>query len=163
MSDILCMYYSRTGNTKEAMTEIAEALGAELVEVTDGIDRSGWKGWLRSGRDAVRRTCEPTLPFETQRPLRDYRLVILGTPVWAGRCSSVMRGFLKEYGKELKNCAYVLLRGSEDKNEEIYDQMDLYASCGHCAAVSLKKNSVGYAFWQEEFLRQVREFMGQKA
>ena len=29
MSDVLCMYYSRSGNTKKAMQEIAEALDAE--------------------------------------------------------------------------------------------------------------------------------------
>ena len=33
MSNILCMYYSRTGNTKKAMEEIAQELGAELVEL----------------------------------------------------------------------------------------------------------------------------------
>ena len=32
MSDILCIYYSRTGNTKKAMEEIAAALDAELAE-----------------------------------------------------------------------------------------------------------------------------------
>lgn len=41
MRDILCMYYSRTGATRQAMTEIAQALDAELVELTDGVDRSG--------------------------------------------------------------------------------------------------------------------------
>ena len=30
MKDILCIYYSRTGNTKKAMEEIAEALDAEI-------------------------------------------------------------------------------------------------------------------------------------
>ena len=41
MSDILCMFYSRTGNTEETMKEIAAALEAELVEITDDVDRSG--------------------------------------------------------------------------------------------------------------------------
>jgi len=160
MSDILCMYYSRTGNTKQTMEEIAAALDAELVELTDGMDRSGWGGWMRSGMDAMRRTTLRNKPFRTERPLQDYRLVIIGTPVWAGRCSSIARGFLKEHGKKLQNAAYVLLRGSEDKNEEVYEQMDRYTSCGHCTAVSLRRDSVGYAFWEEEFLRQVRIFMG---
>lgn len=160
MSDILCMYYSRTGNTKQTMEEIAAALDAELVELTDGVDRSGWAGWMRSGMDAMRRTTLRNKPFQTERPLKDYRLVIIGTPVWAGRCSSIARGFLKEHGKELHSAAYVLLRGSEDKNEEVYQQMDRYTPCGHCAAVSLRRDSVGYAFWQEEFLRQVRISMG---
>lgn len=162
MSDILCMYYSRTGNTKQTMEEIAAELGAELVELQDGIDRSGWTGWLRSGLDAVRRTTHRTKSFRTERKLSDYRLVIIGSPVWAGRCSSVARGFLKEYGKDLRNAAYVLVRGSEDRNEEIFEQMDLYTPCGHVAAVTLRRGSVGYAFWQEEFLRQVREFLSQQ-
>ena len=159
MSDILCMYYSRTGNTRTTMTEMAEALGAELVELRDGVERGGFFGWLRCGMDAMSRTVPPIKPFETEKPLSDYRLVILGTPVWAGRCSGVMRSFLKKNGRRLPAAAYVLLRGSEDKNEEVFDQMDHFVPGGHCAAVSLRRGSVGYAFWQEEFLRQVREFM----
>ena len=47
MSDILCIYYSRTGSTRAAMTEIANTLNAELVELKDGVNRSGFGGWLR--------------------------------------------------------------------------------------------------------------------
>ena len=159
MSDVLCIYYSRTGSTRAAMEEIARELGAELVELRDGVNRSGARGWLRCGMDAMRRTCPQAEKPETKRPLSDYRLVIIGSPVWAGRCSSVARSFLKQYGKELQNAAYVLLRGSEDKNEEVYDQMDLYTAKPHMAAVSLRSGSVGYTFWQEEFLRQVRELL----
>ena len=36
MSDILCLYYSRSGNTRQTMAEIAEALEAELVELRAG-------------------------------------------------------------------------------------------------------------------------------
>ena len=162
MSDVLCIYYSRTGSTRAAMEEIARELGAELVELRDGVNRSGARGWLRCGMDSMRRTCPQAEKPETKRPLSDYRLVIIGSPVWAGRCSSVARSFLKQYGKELQNAAYVLLRGSEDKNEEVYDQMDLYTTCGHRAAVSLRSGSVGYAFWQEEFLRQIRDFLSRQ-
>ncbi len=159
MSDVLCMYYSRSGHTKKAAEEIAQALGAELVELRDDVDRSGWRGFFRCGRDAMRRTTAPLAPFKTERPLSEYRLVILGTPVWAGRCSSVVRGFLKAHGKELRHAAYVVTRTSDGKNEEVYEQMDLYAPCGHEFAVSLRHGSVGYAFWQEEFLRQARDYL----
>lgn len=162
MSDILCMYYSRTGNTKKAMEEIAEALDAELVEISDETERSGWKGWLRCGLDAMRRTTAPLKPYQTERPLKEYRLVILGTPVWAGRCSSIVRCFLKQHGKELQNSAYVLTRKSEDKYEEIYTQMDHYTAKPHQAGVSLRCDSVGYAFWQEQFLRQIRDLLDPK-
>lgn len=158
MSDILCIYYSRTGNTKKTMKGIAASLSAELVELSDGAARGGPMGWLRSGMDAMRRTTLP-VTFETQRPLSEYRLVIIGSPIWAGRCSSVARGFLKEHGQELQNVAYVLLRGSDDKNEDVYEQMDLYVPRPRIAAVSLRRGSVGYVFWKDQFLHSVREFM----
>ena len=159
MSDILCIYYSRTGNTKKAMEEIASALDAELVELRDGVDRSGWRGWLRCGLDAMRKSTCPVAPVETARPLGDYRLVILGTPVWAGRTSAVMRAFLREHGGEIQNAAYVLTRSSGAQYQEVYRQMDLSVPTGHRAAVSLRSGDVGVAFWQEEFLRQVRAFL----
>ena len=71
MSDILCIYYSRTGNTKKAMEEIAAALDAELAELRDNADRSGWRGWLRCGLDAMRKDTRPVAPLET---------------AWAHRC-----------------------------------------------------------------------------
>lgn len=76
MSDILCIYYSRTGHTRRAVKEIAEALDAEIVAITDGRDRSGWKGYLRSGMDAMKLSTKPLNPFETARPLEEYRLVM---------------------------------------------------------------------------------------
>ena len=161
MSDVLCMYYSRTGHTRQAMEEIAQALGAELVEISDGRDRGGALGALRCGLDAMRRTTRSVRAFQTRRPLEGYRLVIVGSPIWAGRCSSVIRGFLKQYGQKLQSAAYVVTRGSEQRNEDVFDQMDLYTPCGHVAGVSLRMGSVGYAFWQEEFLRQVREYLKQ--
>ena len=53
MSDILCLYYSRSGNTRQTMAEIAEALEAELVEFTDGVDRQGRIFPLRAGCHAA--------------------------------------------------------------------------------------------------------------
>ena len=52
-NNVLCVYYSRTGNTRTAMEEIAKALGAELAELQDNTDRSGWEIGRASGRDRV--------------------------------------------------------------------------------------------------------------
>ena len=149
MRDVLCIYYSRTGNTKRVMETIAKEMDAELLALTDGVERSGLRGWLRSGMDAMRK-------------LENYRLVIVGTPVWAGRCSSVIRSFLKNHGGELNRVAYVLTRGSEHRSEDIYRQMDQYTGKPHQAATSLRVGHVGHTFWQEEFLRQIRELLAEE-
>lgn len=159
MSDVLCLYYSRTGNTRGAIKEIAAALDAETVRITDGVDYSGWGGYVRAGMEAVRRSTHAVKPFTTERELGEYRLVILGSPVWAGRCASPVRGFLKRRGLELGNVAYVLTRGGERRYEEIYSQMDQYIAQKHVLDVSLRVEDVGYAFWRDKFVQDVQRFL----
>ena len=76
MSDILCVYYSRTGRTEKAMGEIAQALGAELVKIEDGQDRSKLRGYLRSGLEAMSKKLCPIAPVQTERPLQEYLSLI---------------------------------------------------------------------------------------
>lgn len=160
MKDVLCIYYSRTGKTKKAMEEIAAALDAELVAITDGQDRTGFKGFMRSGMEAMRKSTRPLQPFTTERDLEDYRLVVVGTPVWAGRCSSVIRALLKRRGLEMKNVAYAITRDSERRYEEVYDQMDQYTAKPRIAARSLRVDTVGYEFWRDKLVQEIKAFLG---
>ena len=155
MADILCLYYSRTGNTRKTMEAIAGALDAELVELNADRPRQGKLGYLRCAFDAVRKSSHKLRPFQTEKPLDRYRLVILGTPVWAGRCSAVMRSFLKYYGCNLDTVAYVLLRGTEMRHEEVYQQMDHYIPGKHCLGVSLRFGDEGYLFWLRQIVQSV--------
>lgn len=157
MSNILCVYYSRTGQTEALMQDLAQKLGGcELVKLADGIDRSGIFGWLRSGMDAMARHIPPVEKPETSLPLSEYDLVIIGTPVWAGRCSSPVRSFLLQFGEELKEAAYVITRGSDVRYEEVFTQMDLYVSKPHTKALTVRPGTVGVDFWEDEFLKAVR-------
>ena len=161
MHDILCIYFSRSGNTRAAAEQIAAALDAELAEITDAQDRSGLKGYFRSGLDAMRRTVQPIDPLQTERPLTDYRLVILASPVWAGRCASPVRALLMEGGGELPRVGYVLTRAGSRKYEEIYGQMDRYLPAEHQLAVSLRPGSEGYDFWLGDFVQNVQRLLAE--
>ncbi len=159
-NDIVCIYYSRTGKTERAMREIAHALDCELVEVHDRVRRSGALGWLRCGLDAMRRRTKAISRLEMKRQLWEYKLVILGTPIWAGRCSSVIRGLLKRRGYEMADVAYVITHRSEESYREVFDQMDQYLKHPHAADVSLRPGSTGYVFWRDQFLRTCAELTG---
>lgn len=152
MSHILCVYYSRTGNTERLMKEIACALDSELVKLEDGVNRQGLTGWLRSGMQAMTRSIPPVRPPRTERLLREYDLVILGTPVWAGRCSAPMRSFLLQFGQELDRVAYLITRAGENHCEQVFDQMDLYVNTRRLYAASICPQAVGSDFWLKEFL-----------
>ena len=162
MSDILCVYYSRSGNTKTAMEEVARALDAELVALDDGVDRSGLRGYLRSGRDAMRKATRALAPVETEKPLSEYRLIIIGTPVWAGRCASPVRGYLKRRGLEMDRLAYLLTRSStNNRYESVYHQMDMYTAQPHLFEVSLQPGSEGYDFWRDQFISDIKRHLEQ--
>lgn len=152
----LCVYYSRTGNTEKLMREIARELKCELVKLDDGVDRSGWKGWLTSGKQAMARRLPPVKPVNTTFPLDVYDLVIIGTPVWAGRCSAPVRSFLMQYGDKLRRTAYVITRSSDVRYEEVFDQMDMYVRSPRISAVTIRPNTVGSTFWRDEFLTSIQ-------
>ena len=159
-NEIVCIYYSRTGKTERAMREIAQALDCELVEVRDRVRRGGAVGWLRCGLDAMRKKTRAVTRLEMKRQLWEYKLVVLGTPVWAGRCSSVIRGLLKRRGYEMTDVAYVITHGSEEQYREVFDQMDMYLQKPHVADVSLRPGSTGYIFWRDQFLKVCADFAG---
>ena len=156
--DILCIYYSRTGRTAQTMKEISTALGCECVEVRDRVKRGGAVGWLRCGLDAMRKRTRAITRVQPKRQLWEYKLVILGTPVWAGRCSSVMRGLLKRRGYEMGDVAYVLTHGSDEPYRAVFDQMDLYLKKPRVADVSLRPGSTGYVFWRDQFIKACADF-----
>lgn len=76
MSHCLCIYYSRTGNTRAVMGKIAELLDAELLEITDGKGRKGPVGFVAAGLDAMKKRPK------RWRPLKR-----------SGRWGSMMRSF----------------------------------------------------------------------
>lgn len=163
MANILCVYYSRTGRTEKLMQEIATELDCELVKLEDGVKRGGPFGWLVSGLHAVSRKVPPVKELQTKMPLKKYDLVILGTPVWAGRCSAPIRSFLLQHGEELKRVAYLITRNSNVRYEDVFEQMDLYVREPHLCAVTIQPNTIGSDFWENEFLNAVRGVSGEEA
>ncbi len=155
MSDVLCVTYSRSGNTYTAAMEIAEILHAEVAEIRYSRTPVGRFAVLRCGMDAMRRTPPEIRPIFTEHPLAEYKLVVLCAPVWAGRMAAPMRAFLTEHGKELQRVACLITRNSSYQNREVFAQMDRYLPAGHLAEVSLRAGKIGYEFWRDQFLREL--------
>ncbi|MDK2882949.1 MAG: hypothetical protein PWP58_1285, partial [Bacillota bacterium] len=107
------VYYSRTGNTAEAATKLASLLEADIIRIEDLENRNGVTGFLRSAYEAV--AGKNAAIAETDVDLSVYDLVVLCTPVWAGKISSPARAFLSMYGKSLRSVAYLLTR-ADPKN-----------------------------------------------
>jgi flavodoxin len=105
----LVVYFSKTGHSRRIANEMAAALGADVEEIRDTTARSGLRGYLRSAREAWR-GIPAEIHARTHNP-RDYDLVILGTPVWAGRMSSPVRAYLEAHKRDLAHLALFCTQG----------------------------------------------------
>ncbi|OYD14534.1 hypothetical protein CH330_08280 [candidate division WOR-3 bacterium JGI_Cruoil_03_51_56] len=91
----LVVLYSRTGNTLSVAKRIAGEIEADLEVIEDKVDRKGILGFLLSGYEALRKKVPPIA--EPKYTPGDYNLVIIGTPIWAGRMSSPVRAYLLRF------------------------------------------------------------------
>lgn len=112
---ILIAFYSRTGNTKKIAEALAEKIGADLEEVKDTVDRSGLKGYLVSGRDAMKKKITKIEPPKFNPA--DYELTIIGTPIWGWSMSVPIRTYIGEQKDNFDKVAFFCtMGGSGDKN-----------------------------------------------
>ncbi|MBN1857501.1 MAG: hypothetical protein JW846_11185 [Dehalococcoidia bacterium] len=108
----LVVYYSRSGNTKVIADEVAEALGADVEELKDTKNRQGAVGYMKSGRDAMKKTIAKLEPT-THNPA-DYDIVILGGAIWASTICSPTRTYAAEHKGSFKRVAFFCTSGSSD-------------------------------------------------
>lgn len=106
----LVVYYSRSSVTKKIAEVIAKEINADIEEIIDNKKRSGVIGFIKSGYEAA--YDKLTKIEEIKSNLEDYDLVILGTPVWAGKPSTPATTFIKKYHTHIKNLAVFITHGS---------------------------------------------------
>lgn len=104
----LCLYYSRTNLTRVIMSKIAMLTGADLVEYSDGIDRSGFRGYVRSCIDSYRKP--PQVHIVGEEPdWESYDQVIVGMPLWAESPCVVGKAFLQQYSSKFCGDLYLVV------------------------------------------------------
>jgi flavodoxin len=111
----LVVYYSRSGNTKRVAEMMARELKADLQELVDKRGRGGLLGFLRAGRDAMKKRITELEPL-SQSP-NDYDLILVGTPVWTSNPAPAVRAFLQSHdlsGKKVALFCTMSARGGEE-------------------------------------------------
>ena len=104
MPRILVVYFSRTGHTRTVARQLADRLGAEVEEINDPTNRSGFFGYQRSGFQAFFRRVPP-IAAAVHDP-HGYDLVIIGTPIWDMSLSAPVRAYLRRYRAVLPKVAF---------------------------------------------------------
>lgn len=90
----LVIYYSLDGNTTFVAKAMAEAVGADVLELKlkdEKLYSGTLKKYFLGGRDAVKKNKPALLPFD-KNPF-DYDCLLIGTPVWAWTYAPALASF----------------------------------------------------------------------
>lgn len=156
MLNILVLYYSRSGKTRQAANKLADVLGAETEEIIDQTNRKGAWGFLKSGREAVTGV-EPEI-MGLGKDLARFDMVVVCTPVWAGKPSSPVRAALKKYGRNIKKAAFLITRAAAKEDfAGAFAVMDEDLGKKRMAAKSLCSTSKTYLDEVEKFAQELKQ------
>jgi flavodoxin len=139
MSDVLVVYFSRTGTTATAARILAEQLGADLNVI--GVTRpySGRLGFLRGVWDSLRRA-RPRVTHAKDPGA--YALVVIGSPVWAGRPAAPIRSYLTARADRIRNLAAFCVSGSGGRYESYFREVERAGGRPPVAVLPLSQTDV---------------------
>ncbi len=154
---ILITFYSRTGITRRTAKDMAKLLRdqdveAELEELIDHKDRSGKLGFAVAAKDAMRKN--ETEIDEIKHSPRDFDMVVLGTPVWAGTIAPAIRTYLNRYGNEFPEVSFFCTHGGGGASKT-FDVMEGSSGRSPKTVTSLKDKDVT----RGEHLDDLRSFV----
>ena len=147
---VLVVYYSRTGNTRFVAEAIAQSLEADIEEIKDGKNRTGIFGFLRCGYEAIFKKLTE-IEVSGKNP-EEYDLIIVGSPVWAGRLSSPVRTYLHLYGHKFKNVAFFITYSIG--SGKVFSQMEELCK-PPIATLEVKDEEIESG----EYMKKVKEFV----
>lgn len=151
----LCLYYTRTNTTKAAMEHLAELLGADVAEYTDGKDRSGVMGYIGACFASMKKNY-PAITIKGDIQLDAYDRVIVGMPIWVEGPCVIGKALLAQYKDSLpKNVYYAVTQMGGGNYEKKMTAMDQLLGRPSAGQVSLKTKEHDYLKDVEEFAKQL--------
>lgn len=138
---VLVVYFSYSGRTLQVAAEIARGCGADLEEILEARPHAGaWTALKATWESLIGAT--PPIEPPTNDP-SNYDLVILGTPVWAGRMASPVRSYITLNAKHFKRVAFFCAEGAGG-DKRVFAELG-----GLCGKVPTATCCVAGALWPE--------------
>ena len=115
----LVIYFSLTGSTEFVAKIIAAQFNADLCEVVDKKHKIGKMIYLKGGAASIR---EKLTEIEVHKSIEEYDLIIVGSPIWAGKITPAIRTFLSLNDFSHKHGAFFITLGGK-KPEKSFKNM----------------------------------------
>lgn len=155
----LVMYFFRSGHTEKIGKELASKIDADVEKIKDEKKRRGIIGWIRSGRDSIKKrtTSIQKLKYKPQ----EYNIVIVGTPVWAGDVPPATRTMLEKYQRKIDNVAFFSTSKSGE-TRKLYSTMAKTVGMDSISTLSITEKEIkkdNYKEKMDEFIDELTTYI----
>ena len=152
------IYYSLTGNTKDAAETIKTQLDADIIELktVKKLSQNNFRKFMIGGMRATFGMCAKLEKIEID--LSKYDEIILGTPIWAGKCVPAINTLLRDKKIADKVFAVFTVSGGGDNDKCIANLKKRLPNMKHTIALAdcnnelSKKNQTNISKFVEEIL-----------
>ena len=124
MARVLVVYFSLTGHTKQVAEAIARGMAADVEPINDAAGRTFTPThmiWF--AMEAILHQL-PDI-HEPRFDPADYDLVVVGTPVWAGRMAPPVRTYVDRYSARFKSLALFCTEGGANGEHALKELAEL--------------------------------------
>ncbi|MBW2208269.1 MAG: flavodoxin/nitric oxide synthase [Deltaproteobacteria bacterium] len=162
-SDVLVVYYSRSGNTEAMAREIARRLHADILRIETKSYGLDFRGWLQANGDSRSETKQVDITPAVV-DLHRYRLIFLGSPIWWYRPSPPLWTFVEKNDFSGKDVVLFNTFNSKFKAEPIKEfQREIEKKGGRLIDhIFIRRGRVYYQMNGKELIRQAQNLLDKK-
>ena len=120
---ILYAGYSRTGATERALLMFRDKMGEQGRYIPIHTEKEKI-GFAAAGFQSIRRKSAKIKLVSPAPNMAEYDLVVLGTPIWAGRISSPLRAFLRQNTGAKRVIVIATRQSAKDDGDRPFDEVD---------------------------------------
>ena len=161
-TDVLVVYYSRSGNTEAMAREIARKFEADIVRIKSEKYSLDYEGWRHANRDADEKVLAKIEPETVD--MDKYRLVFLGAPIWWFRPAPPLWTFADKSDFSGKNVVLFNTFNSRFKSEEIDDFGQKIKEKGgrFIDHIYIRRGRIYHQMSGEQLIEESREIVDEK-
>lgn len=161
-SNILVVYFSRSGSTEIMAENIANNLKANLVRINAPSYKLSYLGWLNSMRDAYFKIASNIDPEKLD--LSKYKLILLGSPIWLYRPAPPIKTFIKKNKFTENKVVLFNTYNSKFTDEAIQEMQDLVEKAGgkFTDHIHINRNRMLNQISVEELISRTKELVNKR-
>lgn len=158
--NVLVVYYSRTGSTRNIATQISSELNAQIQEIFDLTDRTGVTWYLKAWKDATLKNLTEIKDLNVD--ILKFDLIIIWTPVWVWTVSTPIRTFLTKYKKFIKQDVAFFCTMWKNWDIQAFQEMETIIWKKPKATLSLTTKQVQKNEYKEKFDKFIQDLKIEK-